>query len=829
MSSNMSIESRLLIANRGRMNETDGTTICPECFAFIGANRDRCLRCRRSLSWIDPRRTPEFHLALATPATPVQKDADCSRRIVALVVEIRWKSASTRASVSVEQEFNDSVLGETLRVRAVIQDREVREVAITHGDLKTQVAVPGVHRLRGDFEIEVWLQASLPTSSTASRPDAIDNELTGKKPLSLKSNSEVTFGRRSKCDYVLRHPHMDEIHFVVCRQPGETATDQYWITDRQGAQPTFVNRRPVLSAALRNGDLVQAGPYAWTFTGEGMFVPAEGIRGCTVVVSAAHLGDRLRISEMPIVRSGQFVAIVGASGAGKSTLLKAIARLPEACGQGDVVRIDGADADDEGPWARQFADVLPWRNSTEPTPRQRIRSQLGYLSQDAFVHESLSPMESLRFIARLRCPGRNLGVDDFERVLRELEIPESRWNARLDELSGGQQKRARIAAELLARPRLLLLDEPGSGLDPMTERNLMRLLRNLSDRGCTIVMVTHGTEFTDQCDRVITVDGGKIRLDRSTDSGEEPQVLKRVESTAWLPPAGQFRVLLGREWALVRRDPVSRLGIPLGVAALFAVVLSVALGSGQIDQFGFFCVLGAIWLGASLGVLAIVGERPVFDHERFLFLRPLPYLAAKTTALATIAAIQAIVFASLLYRLQDECVRVGAARFSGLPTLAVVFYLLELSGLTLGLFISAISGRRKERANLLLPLFMISQIVFSAAAVGESGHVDNAYRDFQMRGAVPESDAADLQRPTTRTITVAVSYLTLSRYGDILMRCFAYHGIPENREGRDYTGWLYGSIAALLVLSSFLFLATLFVLSFRADAWRRSIRSVCAR
>jgi ABC-type multidrug transport system ATPase subunit len=610
----------------------------------------------------------------------------------------------------------------------------------------------------------------------------------------LRPEGELSFGRLQSCGRQLAHPEIDETHFVIA---GQAAANRFWLVDcsRGG---TFVNRALVDVHRLESGDLIQAGPYAWSFSAaDGYLVPASRIDGVTVAVRGLELSGRLDVPALDVA-AGDFVAITGKSGAGKSSLLKAIARLPGFRGVGRVL-VDGRDVDRESAWFREL---------------------LGYLSQDAFVHRELDPLQALGFIARLR-----LGHDvPVEGPLRELELPHDRWERPIGRLSGGEQKRVRIASELLANPRLLLLDEPGSGLDPGREESLMRLLRGLCHRGCTVIVVTHGQEFVDRCDRVLVVEEGRIVRDGAAIAEPEAQregEAKQPEMSTLREAASpsrctsgsadqtaartsfvdQFRVSIEREFALVRNDPLRRIGVPLVlVPSVFAVALHVALaGADKLHLLGFFCVLSAVWAGSSLSLLSIAGEREVFDHEQFLYLRTGSYLLAKWTVFGFLAIFQVAVLLGILWLL-----RAGTpAMFFGTPFVGLVLFAVELGAIAQGLLLSAVAGRNKDLANLLLPLVMIAQIVFSAQVAGQdSPRLEEAYRDFHLHacaehperraiywipseggwlsdGARRARDGHD-DRPTERDRQVAnpwaalASYLLLSRYGDILLRSFAY-------------------------------------------------------
>ncbi len=145
-----------------------------------------------------------------------------------------------------------------------------------------------------------------------------------------------------------------------------------------------------------------------------------------------------------VVEPGEVVALVGPSGGGKSTLLESLAGI-RTVAEG-TVRLDESDIDED---------------------REQVRSHVGFVPQDDIIHRDLRLRDTLQYAARLRLPRGNNHADVANAVLTELDLL-NQASLPVGSLSGGQRKRASIAVELLARPRLLLLDEPTAGLDPAT-------------------------------------------------------------------------------------------------------------------------------------------------------------------------------------------------------------------------------------------------------------------------------------------------------------------------------------------------------------------------
>lgn len=193
-------------------------------------------------------------------------------------------------------------------------------------------------------------------------------------------------------------------------------------------------------------------------------------------IEARAVGQRARSGEATLrdvsltVGRGELVAIIGSSGSGKTTLLDILSGLrpPSA---GTVTRASG---------------------------------NIGYVPQDDIIHPALPLGRTLRYAAALR-EVPLAAVDD---VLRALELTD-RSAVPVGDLSGGERKRASIAAELLAAPALFFLDEPTSGLDPARGAELMRALRALTGNGTTVVLTTHNPLDASRCDKiaVLAADG----------------------------------------------------------------------------------------------------------------------------------------------------------------------------------------------------------------------------------------------------------------------------------------------------------------------------------
>jgi ABC-2 type transport system ATP-binding protein len=227
------------------------------------------------------------------------------------------------------------------------------------------------------------------------------------------------------------------------------------------------------------------------------------------------------------VHDGEIFGVLGPNGSGKSTLIRLIATLllPDS----GSIKVFGYDV------VRQSMEV------------QRL---INRVSVEASFFKKLSPMENLLYGARLYgLEGRETRRRVLE-ILNRLGLEKRSIYQPMEEMSRGMQQKVAIARALLSRPRLLLLDEPTTGLDPRSKREVQAVVRELNqEAGTTILLTTHDMLEADTlCDRVAIIDNGKIvALDT-------PEALKRNISSNGHEPTLEdvFLELTGK--ALVKEE-----------------------------------------------------------------------------------------------------------------------------------------------------------------------------------------------------------------------------------------------------------------------------------
>jgi ABC-2 type transport system ATP-binding protein len=210
------------------------------------------------------------------------------------------------------------------------------------------------------------------------------------------------------------------------------------------------------------------------------------------------------------VARGEIFGVLGPNGSGKSTLIRCISTLlvPD---DGRII-IFGLDAQKQ---------------------EMAVKRLINRVSVEAAFFKKLSPMENLLYAARLYGVSAGEARTEAKRILTRLDIRESSLNQPLEEMSRGMQQKVAIARALLTSPILLLLDEPTTGLDPRSKREVQTFVQELqAEQDATILLTTHDMHEAEAlCSRIAVLDDGKVVA-----LGTLAELKTRVKGTDGLPP-----------------------------------------------------------------------------------------------------------------------------------------------------------------------------------------------------------------------------------------------------------------------------------------------------
>lgn len=547
----------------------------------------------------------------------------------------------------------------------------------------------------------------------------------------------LVIGREASCDVVLNDKSISRKHASLHPLPGGGCR----VRDENSQGGSFVNGRRFDEHEFTVGDRLEIGPFCFQFDGislvsvtntSGGSIRAQAV---TMRISERSLLDLLTgkpkqanviLDDVSIsVPPSRFFGLIGPSGAGKSSLLHTLAglRKPES----GAVLIDGE---------------AIYANDQPPS--------FGFVPQDDIVHGELTVRQALQYGARLRL-SRETPRHEIDRLIKQT-LDQLMLTPRAElpiwRLSGGQRKRVSVAVELLARPSILFLDEPSSGLDPATEFQLMTLLRDLADTGCTIVCTTHVMENAFLIDQLVILVGGCLAYQGSPAEVKDyfgvkklTDLYDRLEERVpkqWkeafapiaaarpgeaLAAAGSARppqkvnrafplpILLSRQWAILRsdwRNFLILLGQPPIIALLVCWVVTKDADQPR-DLVMFFAYLSTLWFGTSNAAQEIVKEIAIYRRERLVGVGGHSYLLSKFIFLSIITCAQSAVLYFLM--LWFEYGRDGSVLYQlgGLCTTAV-------AAVGIGCAISALS-RSVMQAVMIVPLVLIPMIIFAGFVV----------------------------------------------------------------------------------------------------------------
>lgn len=204
------------------------------------------------------------------------------------------------------------------------------------------------------------------------------------------------------------------------------------------------------------------------------------------------------------VREGESVVLLGANGAGKTTLLKTLLGLVESW-RGTI----------------RFAadDVTRWRTD------RRVRGGIVYMSESSGF-PGLTIEENIRIGAQF-LPAREVGARVAE-LYGVFPVLAEKRRALASSLSGGQRKMLGVAKALAGNPRLVVMDEPSSGLSPLFVKEVIRVLARFRGGGLSLLIAEQNVRFLELADRIYTLDGGRIGFTGTVAEMHENDALRRA-------------------------------------------------------------------------------------------------------------------------------------------------------------------------------------------------------------------------------------------------------------------------------------------------------------
>ena len=198
------------------------------------------------------------------------------------------------------------------------------------------------------------------------------------------------------------------------------------------------------------------------------------------------------------LQPGEVVGLLGPNGAGKTTCFYMIVGLVAA--DAGTIELDGQDI-------------------TAQPMYQRAKLGVGYLPQEPSVFRKLTVADNIRLVLELREDLDAAGIDrELASLLDELQVTHVADQLGAS-LSGGERRRVEIARALAARPRLMLLDEPFAGVDPISVGEIQRIVKHLKDRGIGVLITDHNVRETlGICDRAYILNAGSVLAQGAPDA-----------------------------------------------------------------------------------------------------------------------------------------------------------------------------------------------------------------------------------------------------------------------------------------------------------------------
>ncbi len=221
-----------------------------------------------------------------------------------------------------------------------------------------------------------------------------------------------------------------------------------------------------------------------------------------------HYGKAAAVADVSLeVAEGTVVTIIGANGAGKSTILKALSGLIPLT-SGEIWFLD--------------------REIDRMAPFHIVNLGLVHIPEGRRLFPYLTVLSNLKLGASLRKDKAGI-KKDMDEVFEHFPILWERRNQKAGTLSGGEQQMLAIARSLMAKPKLLLMDEPSLGLAPKMVSELVPIIRNINERGVGVLLVEQNVPLALQvAERAYALQVGKIVLEGDIDEFKDSEIVKRA-------------------------------------------------------------------------------------------------------------------------------------------------------------------------------------------------------------------------------------------------------------------------------------------------------------
>ncbi len=206
-----------------------------------------------------------------------------------------------------------------------------------------------------------------------------------------------------------------------------------------------------------------------------------------------------------IVEEGDLIGVIGQSGSGKTTLLNIMAGFIEPT-EGEVTYFSKIDQSDKN-LHKNF---------------HKIKKYLGFTPQHNSFYHKLSVAENLLHFGKLYGIPHQTLITNIRSLIEFMHLEEDKHKL-AEQLSGGMQKRLDISCSLVHKPKILILDEPTSDLDPILQKDVLNLLQEVNKQGVTIVLASHHLESIENiCNKIVFIQKGKVTTQGLVDDVKKP-------------------------------------------------------------------------------------------------------------------------------------------------------------------------------------------------------------------------------------------------------------------------------------------------------------------